>query len=105
MLMKKQLYIIPISAVATFSLLPLNQKIAPLFEVSLSENPAVNGMAAGQILTLGVVAVVLMLTRFLELHGFKFWRLGAIFLAPAQKFHGSESKRASRGGRSGRVFH
>lgn len=81
----KKLYIIPIATAATIALLPLNQKIAPLFQFSISENPAVNRMAAAQILTLGVVGIVLFFTRFLNPEGFKkFWRLGD-FSAPAAK--------------------
>lgn len=84
-MLKKQFLTIPISAAATIFLLPLNQKIAPLFQFQISDNPAINRMATAQILTLGVVGSVLLLIRLLNPGGFrKYWRLGE-FAAPAEK--------------------
>ncbi len=84
-MLKKQFLTIPISAAATIFLLPLNQKIAPLFQFQMSDNPAINRMATAQILTLGVVGSVLLLIRLLNPGGFrKYWRLGE-FAAPAEK--------------------
>ncbi len=83
--MKKEFLILPIAAAATASLLFINSKIAPSLPFSVSENAAVNHMAAAQMLTLGVVGAVLLLVFWLNPSGFrKFWRLGD-FAAPAEK--------------------
>ncbi len=81
--MRKELVILPFAALATIALLPLNQKLAPLVQLPFSGNPAVNRMAAAQLLTLGLVLVVLAVVRWLNIQGFrKYWRLGD-FAAPA----------------------
>lgn len=83
--MKKEYWIIPIAALATIALLPLNLKVVPMLHLTLSDNPAVNRMAVGQLLSLGLVAVVLLLAYFVNPNGFKkYWRLGD-YSAPAEK--------------------
>lgn len=81
--MKKNFIILPIAALFTLALLPINTKIAPLLQLSISGNAAINRTAAAQLLSLGLAILMLGLVRVLQPNGFrKFWRLGD-FSAPA----------------------
>ena len=81
--MKKTLFILPITALFTLALLPINTKIAPLLNLSISSNPAINRVAAAQILSLGLAFLLLFIVRLISPSGFqKFWHLGD-FSAPA----------------------
>ena len=81
--MKKNLFILPITALFTLALLPLNTKIAPLLNLPISSNPAINRTAAAQLLSLGLAFWMVMMVRLINPDGFrKFWRLGNL-AAPA----------------------
>ena len=83
--MKREYWIIPIVALTTIALLPINAMLAPKTGISISDHPAVNQMAAGQLLSLCLAAAVLLIVRFVNPDGFeKYWRPGA-FSAPAEK--------------------
>ncbi len=83
--MKKAYLIIPVVALATLALLPLNRVVAPMLPLSVSENPAVNRMTAAQLLTLTLTGLVLLFIGAVNRQGFrKYWRLGDV-AAPAEK--------------------
>ena len=83
--MKHPFLPILLSALGTAALLPLNYFLAPQLHLSFSENPAINRMAAAQICTLALVALVLWAVRRLHPEGFrKYWWLGDA-AAPAEK--------------------
>lgn len=75
--MKKTLFILPLTALFTLALLPVNTQIAPYIHLPISSNPAITRIAAAQLLSLGLAFCMLFGVRLINPTGFhKFWRLG-----------------------------